>query len=124
MSTRSLEIWVYTGTGWGPTTDITGYEVEAIDGQIGKVDRATHDADGSYIVVDIGPWIAQQKVVLPGGVISDVDPEERKVYVNRTKDEIKNAPLFDDNRFDRKYREELAIYYGTGGPAYREPLVR
>jgi len=58
--------------------------------------------------VDIGPWIAQQKVVLPGGVMTDVDPDEKKVYVNRTKDEIKNAPLFDDNRFDRKYREELA----------------
>jgi hypothetical protein len=124
MSTSILEIWVYSGTGWGPTTDITGYEVEAIDGPIGKVDKATHDADGSYIVAAIGPWIAVEKVVLPGGVISHVDADEKKVYVNRTKDEIKNAPLYDDNRFDRKYREELALYYGGGGPAYREPVVR
>jgi hypothetical protein len=124
MSTEIVEIWVYTGTGWGPTTDVTGYEVEAVDGPIGKVGKATHDADGSYIVVDIGPWIAVEKVVLPGGVISKVDPDEKKVFVNRTKDEIKSAPLYDDNRFDRTYREELAMYYGASGPAYREPGVR
>jgi hypothetical protein len=124
MSTRIVEIWIYRGTGWGPSIDVSGYEVEAIDGQIGKVDRATHDADGSYVVVDIGPWIAVEKVVLPGGVISRVDPDEKTVHVNRTKDEIKNAPLFDDNRFDRRYRDELGLYYGTGGPAYREPVVR
>ena len=30
MSTRTTEIWVYSGTGWGDTADIAGYKVEAI----------------------------------------------------------------------------------------------
>jgi hypothetical protein len=32
-----------------------GFTVEAIDGDIGKVDEATYDVGGSYIVVDTVP---------------------------------------------------------------------
>ena len=105
MSTRQTELWVYSGTGWGSTADITGYKVEAIDGSIGKIDQATYETDASYVVVDTGPWIFGKKVVLPAGVIARVDPKEETVYVNRTKDEIKNAPEFGDNRFDKSYRD-------------------
>lgn len=38
-----------------------------------------------------------KKVILPPGVISDIDTDEEKVYVYRTKDEIKNAPELDDS---------------------------
>jgi hypothetical protein len=124
MSIRTTEVWVYSGTGWGETTDIAGYKVEALDGSIGKVDRATYETNGSYIVVDTGPWIFGKKAVLPAGVIERIDPDEEKVYVNRTKDEIKSAPEFDDNRFDQAYRDELAAYYGHGGRGYRERSVR
>ena len=120
MSTRIVEVWVFSGTGWGETADLSGYKVEALDGSIGKVDRATRETDGSYVVVDIGPWIFGRTVVLPAGVIERIDPDEEKVYVNRTKDEIKDSPLYDDNRFDQKYRDELGAYYGAGGRGYRE----
>jgi hypothetical protein len=123
MSTRVTEIWVFSGTGWD-NTDIAGHKVEALDGSIGKVDRATDEVGGSYIVVDTGPWIFGKKVVLPAGVIDRVDLDEKKVYVNRTKDEIKNAPEYDEDRFDQAYRDDLGAYYGQGGPGYREPSVR
>ncbi|HSK09045.1 MAG TPA: hypothetical protein VK911_05690 [Vicinamibacterales bacterium] len=124
MSTRTTEIWVYSGTGWGETADITGYKVEAIDGSIGKIDRATYETNSSYVVVDTGPWIFGKKVLLPAGVIARIDPNDEKVYVNRTKDEIKNAPEFDEDRFDEAYRNELGTYYGRGGRGYREHSVR
>jgi hypothetical protein len=124
MSTRKSEIWGYSGTGWRATTDITGYKVEAMDGSIGKIDRATDDTNASYVVVDTGPWILGRKVLLPAGVIDHVDPDEEKVYVHRTKDQIKDAPEFDINRFDQRYRDELDTYYGPGGPGYRERRVR
>ena len=124
MSTRSSEMWDYSGTGWGATTDITGYKVEAVDGSIGKIDRATSETSGSYVVVDTGPWIFGRKVLLPAGVIARIDPKDEKVYINRTKDQIKNAPEFDDNRFDQRYRNELDVYYGPGGRGYRERSVR
>ena len=124
MSTRKSEMWGYSGAGWRATTDITGYKVEAMDGSIGKIDRATNDTNASYVVVDTGPWILGRKVLLPAGVIDHVDPDEEKVYVHRTKDQIKDAPEFDVNRFDQRYRDELDTYYGPGGRGYRERRVR
>jgi hypothetical protein len=124
MSTRTTEMWVYSGTGWGATKDITGYKVEAVDGSIGKIDRATYETNASYVVVDTGPWIFGRKVLLPAGVIARIDPKDEKVYVNRTKDQIKDAPEFDENRFDQRYRDELGTYYGPSGRGYRERSVR
>jgi hypothetical protein len=103
-------------------TDLTGFSVEALDGKIGKVDEATNDVSGSYIVVDTGPWIFGKKVLLPAGVIRDVDLDTETVYVNRTKEQIKNAPEFDENTYrDDTYRSQLGTYYGPGGPGYRDP---
>ena len=100
---------------------ITGYNVEAIDGSIGKIDDATLETDSGHVVVDTGPWIFGKKVMLPAGVITNVDHANEKVFVNRTKDEIKNAPEFDDSmRSDEKYRTELGTYYGRGGRGYRD----
>jgi hypothetical protein len=118
MSTTDL--WTHRNTDIA-TRNITGFSVEAIDGSIGKVDEATNDVGDSYVIVDTGPWIFGKKVMLPAGVIDRVDFEEEKLYVNRTKDEIKNAPEFDETRFeDSMYRDELGGYYGTGGPGYRD----
>jgi ribosomal 30S subunit maturation factor RimM len=84
-------MWTYRDTAWS-STNLDGFEVEASDGGIGKVDEATSEVDGSYIVVDTGPWIFGKKVLLPAGVIETVDFDEQKVYVNRAKDEIKESP--------------------------------
>jgi hypothetical protein len=117
----STDIWRYreqTMTGSG----LAGHKVEALDGGIGKVDDATDDVAGSYIVVDTGPWIFGKKVMLPAGVIDRVDREDETVYVNRTKDEIKNAPEFDEDRHaDETYRSDLGSYYGPSGMGYRDP---
>ena len=59
--------------------------------------------------------------MLPGGVIDRVDYDTETLYVNRNKDEIKNAPEFDEKSYrSEPYRSELGGYYGTGGPGYRE----
>jgi stress response protein YsnF len=43
------------------------------------------------------------------------------VFVSRTKDQIKNAPEFDDKRYrDQDYRDELGGYYGPGGMGYND----
>jgi hypothetical protein len=103
------------------SVDVTGFGVEAIDGSIGKVDEASYDTDGSLVVVDTGPWIFGKKVMLPAGVIDRIDYETEKVYVHRTKDEIKHAPEYDDSLLaDTSYRERVGSYYGPEGPGYRE----
>ena len=113
------EIWTYSST--APSVDLTGFKVEALDGSIGKVDESTNEAGGSFIVVDTGPWIFGKKVMLPAGVLERIDPDEKQVYVNRTKDQIKGAPEFDESReTDQRYRDELGGYYGPGGMGYTD----
>jgi hypothetical protein len=100
---------------------LVGYEVESIDGSIGKVDDASFETDRGHIVVDTGPWIFGKKVMLPVGVLRSVDHENEKLFVNRTKDEIKNSPEFDDTlRQDESYRTQVGSYYGKGGSGYRD----
>ena len=108
------EIWTLN-IGTVPNVDLSGFKVEALDGSIGKVDEATYEAGGSFVVVDTGPWIFGKKVMLPAGVIRDIDLDTETIFVNLTKDEIKNAPEFDENRYrDESYRSELGDYYGRG----------
>jgi hypothetical protein len=117
------DIWRYRDETW-TGMDVSGFEVEALDGSIGKIDRATAGASGSSLVVDTGPWIFGKKVMLPAGVIDRVDVEDGKVYVNRTKDEIKNSPEYDDSMYeDETYRGTLGSYYGRGGAGWRDDVL-
>ncbi len=123
-----LEMWNYQGTDEQEArspVDVTGFGVEAIDGSIGKVDEASYETDSSRIVVDTGPWIFGKKVMLPAGVIDRIDYEDEKVYVHRTKDEIKHSPEYDDSLAgDTSYRDRLGSYYGPDGAGYRERTTR
>jgi len=107
----TIEIWTFA-VATPPNIDLTGFTVEARDGKIGKVDEATHEAGGSFIVVDTGPWIFGKKVMLPAGMVREIDPDTETIFLNLTKDEIKNAPEFDQNTYrDQSYRNELGSYY-------------
>jgi len=108
---RNVGLWDYSDTAYA--ADLTGYSVEATDGGIGKIDEATNEVGSSYLVVDTGPWIFGKKVMLPAGVIERVDRDDETVYVNRSKDEIKDAPEFDENTYrEGNYRDEIGAYYG------------
>ena len=116
----TTDLWTYRNSSM-TGQDLTGFTVEALDGDIGKIDEATNEVGGSYIVVDTGPWIFGKKVLLPAGVLRDVDLDAQTVFVNRTKDQIKNAPEFDKDRYkDEGYRNEVAGYYGSGGSGFRD----
>jgi hypothetical protein len=115
MTTPTTGVWTYRETAW-TQGDLTGYKVEARDGDIGKVDKASNDVGSAFIVVDTGPWIFGKKVMIPAGIVRDIDPDTQTIFVDRTKDEIKNSPEFDDDMFeDPAYRDRLGSYYGSPG---------
>jgi len=120
----AIDVWTYRetlGVDANKANIVSGYSVEALDGSIGKVDEATFDAGSAFIVVDTGPWIFGKKVMLPAGVVKSVDHDDETIFVNRTKDEIKSAPEFDDSLAqDDDYRGRLGTYYGAGGAGYRD----
>ena len=110
--TTIVELWTY-GETIRTGGDLSGYHVEATDGGIGKIDEATYEAGSSFLVIDTGPWIFGTKVMIPAGLVESVDHDEQQVFVRATKDEIKDAPEYNDGLFkDDAYRNELGTYYG------------
>ncbi|MFF3258104.1 PRC-barrel domain-containing protein [Streptomyces sp. NPDC002932] len=112
----SDNIWGYQPTaGHTAGTDLIGYKVEATDGSIGKVDKHSDDVNSSYIVVDTGVWIFGKHVMLPAGTVRTVDQAERKIFVDLTKDQIKDSPEFDKDKHvgDAGYHEQVGGYYGS-----------
>lgn len=114
--TYRIGVLVPKGSSIGQLPDVTGYDVEATDGSIGKVDEATYHEASSCLVVDTGFWIFGKKRMIPAGVVQRVDPEAKKVFVNMTKDEIKSAPDYDA---DRHHKDETGYHKEVGG--YYEP---
>ncbi|MEU2074508.1 PRC-barrel domain-containing protein [Streptomyces sp. NPDC013489] len=112
-------VWSYQPTaGRLAGDDLTGYKVEATDGSIGKVDKHSDEVGDAYLVVDTGVWIFGKEVLLPAATVVRIDTEDQKVYVDRTKEQIKNAPEFhrDKHLGDAGYREDLGTYYSSGPP--------
>ena len=98
-----VDIWSFETEQPMKSLDLTGYSVEATDGKIGKVDEATYEPGGSYLIVDTGPWIFGNKtVILPAGIVERVDEKTETVIVNRPKEEIANAPAYDEKRGHRE----------------------
>lgn len=118
--TTDMDLWAYRGYNALAGAELTGYAVEALDGEIGSVDDAAYEINGSFVVVDTGPWVFGKRAMLPAGGIDRIDTTERRVFVNRTKDQIQNAPEFDEAYRDETYRTGLDDYYGRGGACYRE----
>ena len=112
MDIYTYEITVLTPLDEPP--DLTGFSVEATDGHIGKVDEATYEAGGSCLVVDTGFWIFGKKRMIPAGVVQRIDPGEKKVFLNMTKEQIKQAPDYEADRHqldEKGYHKEVADYY-------------
>lgn len=115
---RTSNAWAYRNSTW-ESSDLTGFEVEAVDGGIGKIDESSREAGAGYIVVDTGPWIFGSKVLIPAGAITEVDLVDEKVYLELSKEQIKNAPEYTpDSTPDDSYLSRLGTYYEPmfGGP--------
>jgi PRC-barrel domain protein len=107
-----VEMWTYREADAVEDVDLTGFEVDATDGPVGKIEDAAYELGSSWLVVDTGPWIFGKKVLLPAGTVESIDPEARKVYVDRTREEIKSAPEHDPSGYaEQEYRLALADYY-------------
>jgi hypothetical protein len=116
--TANTIIWGYReGSGYEKAPDLIGFAVEATDGKIGKVIHAgKHEATGgSYVIVDTGPWIFGKQVVLPAGAVALIDLAREVVFVDRTRQEIKNAPEFATlvQSPEPEYLDQLGHYYGA-----------
>ncbi|HUP75254.1 MAG TPA: hypothetical protein VM282_19575 [Acidimicrobiales bacterium] len=73
------------------STGFVGYDVEATDGSIGKIDSASAEAGRTYVVVDTGIGTVHQKRLIPAGYVRRVDHDNERVHVAMTKEQIRDA---------------------------------
>ncbi|MFF7458458.1 PRC-barrel domain-containing protein [Kitasatospora sp. NPDC008115] len=111
---EDVNLWRFRDTsGHTAGTDLIGFHVEAVDGPVGKVDKLSEEVGSQYLVVDTGPWIFGRLVLLPAGTVIRIEIGEQKVYVDRTKDDIRNSPTMGAAESDLgpDFRDRYALYY-------------
>jgi hypothetical protein len=79
------------------TKDITGYHLQASDGEIGHVDDVLIDGNWQirYLVVDTSNWIGGKSVVISPTALHGIDWSRSKMQVDLTRDAIRESPSFD-----------------------------
>jgi uncharacterized protein YrrD len=99
--------------------DVTGYYIQAIDGDIGHVeDFIVDDREWAirYMVVDTRNWWPGKKVVVSPDWIRQVSWRESQVHVDLTRDALQSAPEYDpDLPLARDYESRLFQHHGRRG---------
>lgn len=95
--------------------DVSGFHIHAVDGEMGHIVDFIADTDNwfiRYIEVDTRNWWPGKKVLVAPEWVQTVAWEISEVYVDLTRDAIRNAPEYDpDNPIDRDYESRLYEYY-------------
>jgi hypothetical protein len=98
------------------TREVSGYHIQATDGEIGHVDDFIADDENwmiRYLVIDTRNWLPGRKVLVSPEWITRISWEENKVFVDLEKEKIKASPEFDPSRpVNREYETIFYDYYG------------
>ena len=100
---------------------LTGFEVLAVDGAIGTVETACYDGGRSWFLVDTDFWIFGERRLLPAGTARGVTCNARRLFIGLTKDEVRNAPDYDEEQHredEPTYLNALGRYYAPWAPLY------
>jgi PRC-barrel domain len=95
---------------------VTGYHVEAADGEIGHVEGFVVDDEAwaiRYVEVAIRNWLPGKKVLVSPAWIERVSWPESKVYASLSREAIQSAPEYvESTPITREYENRLYVHYG------------
>lgn len=95
---------------------VTGYRIEASDGEIGHLEAFLVDDVNwaiRFIEVATRNWWPGKKVLLSPAWIERVSWEESRVYVGASREAIQSAPEYVDTvPVTREYEDTLFLHYG------------
>jgi hypothetical protein len=101
--------------------EVTGYHVEALDGDIGHVDQLVLDDrekqpgpwELRYLVIDTRNWLPGRRVLVSPFWADAVSWQHRKIRFGLSREQIEGSPEFQpDAPINRRYEETLYDYYG------------
>jgi uncharacterized protein YrrD len=115
---------------WDPflrsTQDVTGHHVQAADGEIGHVeDFVINDETWAirYLIIDTRNWWPGKKVLVSPQWIERVSWIESKVFVNLTREAIRQSPEYTgESWLTRDYEIGLHRHYDRQGYWVDEPV--
>jgi len=104
--------------------NLKGAAIIARDGAIGEIDDLYFDDEKwtvRYLVVDAGSWLFSRKVLISPISIEKADEGANQVFVNLTRDQVKDSPDIDTQKpVSRRHETAYMDYYGYpyywGGP--------
>ena len=117
---------------WDPhlrsTHDVSGYHIEATDGEIGHVEDFIIDDETwaiRYLVIDTRNWWPGKKVLVSPQWIERVSWSESKVFVNLPRETIKQSPEYTEESLrTREYETGLHRHYNRQGYWVDEPTAK
>ena len=96
--------------------EVTGYHIEATDGELGHVDGFVVDDEAwaiRYIEAATRNWLPGKKVLFSPSWIERVSWKDSKVYVGLSREAIKGAPEYiESTPITREYENQLYFHYG------------
>ena len=101
------------------TNEVSGYHIQAVDGEIGHVEDFLVDEETwsiRYMVVDTRNWWPGKKVLVSPQWIESISWEESKVHVDLSRETIKDGPEYDESApVTRQYESELHDIHSRPG---------
>jgi hypothetical protein len=94
---------------------VTGYNIQATDGQVGRLANMLLDDDVwvlRYLVVDTHDWLPGKRVLVATDWIDQVDWTHAAIHLDVTKEMVKGSPKYDPTApVTREYEANLYDYY-------------
>ncbi len=103
------------------TSEVTGYHIQAIDGEIGHINDFLFDDKEwriRHLVVDTGNWLPGKKVLLAPPWIQRIQWAAQKVHFALSKDSVQHSPPFDSSFLDTDDYEEAMLDHYQGWFSY------
>ena len=106
---------------------LTGYKLNSLDGEIGKVKDFYFDNQFwtiRYLVAETGDWLTDRQVLIPPYSLSIVDQIDQHIMIALTKKQIEDDPsLNTDKPVSRQYKDSYYKYYNKWPRYWNEPLL-
>lgn len=98
------------------TKEVVDYDIQGSDDSVGYVEDFILEDETwiiRYMIVNTRRWLPGRKVLISPEWIDRIDWGQSKVFVDMTKESIKNSPEFDPKApVNRDYEIQLYDYYG------------
>ena len=101
------------------TRDVTGHHIQATDGEIGHVEDFVIDTETwaiRYLIINTHNWLAGKTVLISPQWIERISWNDRKVFINHSRETIKLSPQHSHNsELTRDYEIVLHGHYNHQG---------